>query len=193
MPIIRPLSKLKYKNFDTFLIDGTFKHHSEIHTCLENVNFELPKKGEIIHIITNKLFNPVNFIEKIIEIDGEILCGGFATYSINKKAVNRLIHHANAKKLHNINVIFSTMRDNRGENLESAYKILEQSKLFNIAYLYSHTKIIAVRTENNFYTAEMSSNMTENSKIEHITLFNNKHLFDFHNNWISKLTSKYKK
>jgi len=80
-----------------------------------------------------------------------------------------------------------TITNDRGENLENTYNTLENSRLFNIGYFYSHAKIMAFNTKKNNYAIEMSCNLAHNSRIENITIYNNKELCKFHINWIKNV------
>ena len=183
---------LKSENIDTFLIDGKFIQKQDVPKFYfqDKITFELPNKNETIHFVTSRAFNAIEIIDKILSKEN-IIKAGIAVYSIDKKATQKIINYAESGQIKDAVFLFSTIRNDRGENLETNYKILENSKNFKIGYYYSHSKVMTFETKNNYYTIEMSCNLAHNSRIENITFYNNIDLFDFHHTWINKMVLNY--
>lgn len=180
---------LKKENADKIIVSSNLIKDSDISDCFfsKKITFDLPKVGSSIHFVTNRAFNAIEVIEKICE--NEIIDEAYiAIYSINKKAVNKIIELEKAGRIKKINFLFSTIRNDRGENLENAYSKIKRYRKFNIAFYYTHAKVMAVKTKENYYTIEMSCNLAQNARIENMTFFNSEKLFEFHKSWIKKLT-----
>jgi len=183
---------LKNENKDKFLINNVFveKNHVPDFYFSDNMDFDLPAKNRSIHLVTNRSFNAIEIIEKIVKKE-EIIKSAIAVYSINKRATEKIISLAKEGKIKEAIFLFSTIRNDRGENLEACYKKLEDSKLFKIGYYYTHAKIMAIETHQNNYVIEMSCNLANNARIENITIFNDKDLFEFHSMCITNLVKLY--
>ena len=180
-------SKLKAENAEVILIDNRITTKADGQKCYfsDMINFDLPKENEAIHYVTNRAFNAVEIIEKICK--SEIIeNGAIAVYSISEKAVKKIIELNKSKRLNNLSFLFSTIRNANGAK-EKQYNIIEQSGKFKIGYFYSHAKIMALQTRGGNYVVEMSCNLAHNSKVEHITIFNDKKLLDFHCNTINNI------
>lgn len=51
----------------------------------------------------------------------------------------------------------------------------------------NHTKILLIRTDNNYFCIEGSGNLSINARIEQYSFSNNKQIYDFHYNWIKQI------
>ena len=180
---------LKKDNIDNFIIDGHLltKPEAANYVFSDQVDFELPKTGGCLHYITNRAFNAIEIIEKVAQ--GEVIeemC--VAVYSINEKAGSKIMALHRAGRIKKASFIFSTIRrGGKGNSLESTYKTLQNYGAFNICYLYSHAKVVTIKTKSSDYTLEMSCNLAHNSRIENIVIFNSAQLLDFHSSWIKSL------
>lgn len=56
----------------------------------------------------------------------------------------------------------------------------------------NHSKIILIRTQDDFYVLETSSNLNENPKIEQYSFANDKELYDFYYDFFNRLEDKMK-
>jgi hypothetical protein len=187
-------TNLSSDNKDTFLIDGKFVQKQDVPKFYydANINFALPKKNECLHYVTNRAFNAIEIIEKIVE-SGHVIDFAIAIYSIDKKATRKFIDMTQRGDIARDGYfLFSTIRNDRGENLQGNYNQLEQTGLYKIGYYYSHAKVMCLMTAQDFFTVEMSCNLAHNSRCENMTFYNNSELFEFHKNWISKLVDNYK-
>lgn len=92
-------------------------------------------------------------------------------------------------KLDKVNfVIGSIMRENKEKyDYYARFKDGCEQNGWNYAVVNNHSKIILMRTEENYYVLETSSNLNENPKIEQFTFENDKQLYDFYYNLLIAL------
>lgn len=169
------ISDKLYKSFQ----ENISKVISKIEEC------GIPKKGQQLRLITTKSFNSVAFIELIAinEIINELL---LVIFSINISAAKRIIELKNRGRIKEIKIIVSSIR-NAGHKLKSkAVKLLLESGL-RIVFVNSHAKIMAIRTNQNYYVIEGSGNMSFNGRIEQYIIDNDKALYFFTKNWMKEI------
>ena len=145
----------------------------------------LPKKSEHIRIVTKKAINTFDFIQAICskEIIIELT---IAVYRVGKKVVNTLNElHKNG----DIKKITILLNDGFPKFIPETWNLLKsiESDNFVLKLENNHTKILLMRTKDNYYCVEGSGNMSINARIEQYCFDNNKKIYDFHYNWITKI------
>ena len=147
----------------------------------------LPKKNELLRLVTQQNFNAFALFLFILQKE-DIEEVYMTTYSIDKNTVVGI-----EKVLENNPGIELTLLI---ASLIKHDKPLLREKMMALAYkhqgchfieAYNHTKIIAVKTKDNYYVIEGSGNLSANARIESYLFDNNKDSFFFHKKWIDEI------
>lgn len=146
----------------------------------------VPGPNEQFRIVTQKAINSFDFILAILHEEKiEELIVAF--YRIGKKVIQEL---KDLQEKGNIKHIHFLVNDAIPKLTPDAYNLLKslETEKFIVRLENNHTKIILIKTnKDNFYVIEGSGNLSINARIEQYCFDNNKELFDFHKNWITKL------
>ena len=192
--------KIKYKNKSGLSekqikdSNSNFKSGSIELTTSEILKFKLDKLSELtsipfpgqqFRIVTQKAVNSFDFILAILateEIEELII----AFYRIGKKVIQELKEFQKTEK---IKSLYFLLNDGAPKLIPDAYNLLVQysNENWKVKIENNHTKIICIRTAQNFYVIEGSGNLSINARIEQYVFDNNEDLFNFHKNWITKL------
>ena len=145
----------------------------------------IPTPGQQFRIVTQKAVNSFDFILAILateEIEELII----AFYRIGKKVIQELKEFQKTEK---IKSLYFLLNDGAPKLIPDAYNLLVQysNENWKVKIENNHTKIICIRTAQNFYVIEGSGNLSINARIEQYVFDNNEDLFNFHKNWITKL------
>lgn len=158
---------------------------------LENLIENPPKTNECFKLLSvGGGFSSIALINYIAEKE-KILDLHVSTFRIGKKQFETLLklHHNN--KLLNANFITSSMQQRSdskakydGTNREYDYFAFIKSECvknnWKIKVFDNHSKLILMRTPENYYVIETSSNMNENPKMEQFNWENEKQLYDWY-------------
>lgn len=150
-----------------------------------------PKTGEQYRIITEKQFNAYALILHLLE--SEIIEELYlAIYRINEPTVDSIINFIECGKIKNATFIISSFFNQTKKPEQWAIKLrsyCEKNKKCKHIYTHNHSKILAIKTNSdNYYIFEGSGNMSDNARIEQYIYENNKLIFDFHKEWMNKIT-----
>lgn len=145
----------------------------------------IPLPDQQFRIVTQKAVNSFDFILAILaneNIEEMII----AFYRIGKKVIQEM---KTLQKTGKIKSIYFLLNDGAPKLIPDAYNLLVQysNKNWTVKVENNHTKIICIRTKQNYYVIEGSGNLSINARIEQYVFDNNKKLFNFHKNWITKL------
>lgn len=112
-----------------------------------------------------------------------------STLRVGEKQFRILQRLHNQEKLGKVNfVIGSIMRENKNKyDYYTMFKNGCEHSNWNYAVVNNHSKLILMRTEENYYVLETSSNLNENPKIEQFTFENDKDLYYFYYNLLTEL------
>lgn len=146
---------------------------------------KIPEKNESVHIVTKNAINSFDFIVAISRKE-HISEMYLAVYRIGKKVINILNDLINNNKIDNVTVLIN---DGFPKLQREAYMLMKsyERSNFKIKLENNHTKIIAIKTENNCYTIEGSGNLSINARIEQYVFCNDEKLYTFHKNWIEEI------
>jgi len=147
----------------------------------------LPKKGELIRIVTQQNFNAFALFLFIFQKEPveEIL---MTTYSIDKQTINGIGEILkNNSNLKLTLLIASLIKHDKPLLREKMKTFAYKYKNCRFIEAYNHTKIIAIKTKDNYYVIEGSGNLSANARIESYLFDNNKESFDFHKSWIEDI------
>lgn len=150
----------------------------------------LPKKGELLRLVTQKSFNAFAlflFIKEREEVEEVFL----TTYSIDKHTISGIEEIVkNNPNMKITLLIASLIKHDRPELRGKMKELAINNENVRFVEAYNHTKIIAVKTKDNYYAIEGSGNLSDNARIESYLFDNNKESFDFHKNWINDIINK---
>lgn len=150
----------------------------------------LPKPGELLRLVTQQNFNAFALFLFIIKKEDptEIY---LTTYSVDKQTIKGIgiILEKNPDLKITI-VIASLLKHDKPELRNILISYAYKYKYCQFVEAYNHTKIIAVKTTNNFYVIEGSGNLSANARIESYLFDNLEDSFNFHKHWITDIIYK---
>jgi len=152
---------------------------------------KLPEPGEQFRIRVQQSMNLIVLLLCILKKNKTIDELSVVTYSLNKKAFNIMIDLATSGRIKKINILLSSSNRFRSakhlEYLINGAKILFENN-FPIAFVlaWTHSKITLARCGSDYYQFEGSMNYSMNNMAEQLILENNKELYDFDYEFISK-------
>jgi hypothetical protein len=172
-------------NFRNGSISMSIENQFEISLNKLNELTFLPIPNQQIRIVTRKAINSFDFILSIlhkVKIEKLII----AFYRIGKKVINEL-HEL--QKQDKIGKIVFLINDSFPKLVPDAWNLLKsfESSVWIVKVENNHTKIILIKTDENYYVIEGSGNLSVNARIEQYLFENNKKSFLFHQNWIEKI------
>lgn len=146
---------------------------------------KIPNKNEHIRIVTKKAINTFDFIQAILANEN-IKELTIAVYRIGKKIVAQLYDLHKSGKIKKITILIN---DGFPKLVPDCWNLIKskESDKWIIKLENNHTKILLIDTIKNKYIVEGSGNMSINARIEQYCFDNNKHIYDFHYNWIDKI------
>jgi hypothetical protein len=173
------------KHGKSFVLPLSVKNLNEI------LNGELPTSEESYRLISlSGGLASITFIKYIAE-KSKIEELTASTLRIGEKQFNYLLQMRNTNMLGKASFFVSTMqrdldKQNANKNSRKKYnyykRYKEQCKKngWNNYVLNNHAKIILMKTKNDYFVLETSSNLNENPKIEQYCLSNDKSIYDFY-------------
>lgn len=162
------------------------KSVKQLDSLIEN----LPNQNEVFKFISvSGGFSSISFIKYISEFESihELYA---TTLRVGKKEVET-IENLNIEKC--FFIVCTIMQESTGKVLEyfNLFKDKCLKNKWKFAVINNHSKIILIKTENNFYVLETSSNLNENPKIEQFSFENSKELFEWYRELITGIIDKY--
>lgn len=167
--------------------------NEEIHTARFNQLKQLcvtPQKNEQWRIITEKQFNAYALIKLMIEEQKTIDELYLAIYRINEPTVNSIIEMIDSGKIKKATFIISNFFNQTKKPEKWARKLREycdNSEQCNHVYVHNHSKVVCVKSNDNYFVFEGSGNMSDNARIEQYVYENNEQMYNFHKNWMDEL------
>jgi len=150
-----------------------------------------PKKNEQYRIITEKQFNAYALILHLLE--SEIIEEMYlAIYRVNEPTVESIIDFIETGKIKQATFIISNFFNQTKKPEVWAIKLKEYCdtrKNVNHIYIHNHSKVLAIKTKNDYFVFEGSENMSDNARIEQYIYENNEQVYNFHKDWMTKLIS----
>ncbi|MCQ2137878.1 MAG: hypothetical protein MJY60_04150 [Bacteroidales bacterium] len=144
----------------------------------------LPAKGEQLRMVTKRAFNSIALIDFILSKE-KIVETYICCYSIDYASGCLLDELARGGRLGKMTFLISNLM-----NQACKQKMMVVKEKFcnnpnvRLVFAGSHAKLMAIRTEGNFYIVETSANFANNSRIEQYLLENSEQMFQFHKGWI---------
>ena len=190
----------KKKSKSNFITPGTIKPDSKFkHTAIKmsiddiimgayntvNLICKIPNKSEQIRIVTRKMMNSFDFILAILHKEMiENLYMAF--FMLGKKVSIELNELQNEGKIGNIIFLINDGIPKLKPEIYRSIKRHESNK-WRIKLGHTHTKIILMQTDNNYYIVEGSGNLSVNAYIEQYVFDNNEMIYNFHKSWIENI------
>ena len=178
-----------FKENDSFFKTGTIEMTGQklFQIKLDKLNeiAKLPGPNEQLRIVTQKAINSFDFILAVLaNEDIEELIVAF--YHIGKKVIQEL-HDIQATG--KIKTCFFLINDAVPKLTPDAYNLIKslESENWNVVLENNHTKIILIKTAQNYYVIEGSGNLSINARIEQYVFDNYQKLFEFHKKWITEI------
>jgi len=142
----------------------------------------VPKPNEEKRIITLKDITTFSFILAISKTE-TIKELTLTTYSIGKKNISLI---KELMGLHDFKDVTVLINSNIKRFNADTWRNLELLNA-NVKLIDNHSKILLIKTENNYYCIEGSGNLNHNARIEQYVFANSKQIYDFHYNWIKEI------
>jgi hypothetical protein len=181
----RKIKKILLKNDEKIYLTFLEKQYIRVNNIKELVS--LPKKNEQIKIVTQQSFNAFAILLYIMEFEriNELY---LTTYSFDKNTVKGIIEIADNLKIKKITFLLASLiKHDKPELLNQLIDLAKRNENFTLIEAYNHTKIIAAKTDKNYYVVEGSGNLSNNARIEQYNFDNCKKSFDFHKKWINEV------
>lgn len=147
----------------------------------------LPKEKEQIRVVTFKSFNAAVFLKHIFDREEveELL---LVVYSINHEAakmINDMVNKQNIKT----KILMSNLRNKAHRKKEQLTRdMFVENPNIDLYFASAHSKIMGLKTKKgNYYILEGSGNLSFNSRVEQYVIDNDKELFNFTKDWMSKI------
>lgn len=170
----------------------TFMERQYVRISVLEDLIHLPKKNELIRLVTQQNFNAFALFLFILQKETPIEVY-LTTYSIDKqtiKGIGEILK--NNKNLKLTILIASLVKHDKPKLRQNLIEYAKKYKNCHFVEAYNHTKIIAVKTIDNYYVIEGSGNLSANARIESYLFDNNKKSFFFHKQWIDDIMYKIK-
>lgn len=155
----------------------------------------LPNKNEIYKMISTGGFSTLGIINYIASKE-RIERLYVSTFRIGQKHFNRLIELHKQNKLEKCYFITSSTQkriDQTAKYKDREYNyfeyMIEKAKQFEweIKIYDNHSKLVLIKTLQNYYVIETSSNLNECPKMEHFSWENDKKLYLWYESWFEEL------
>lgn len=175
----------KTTNFKTGSIELTTDEILFQKLTIMNTVCSIPKTNTQSRIVTQKQINSFDFILAVLAKENAVELI-LAFYRIGKKTIQELYELQLQNKIGKIHFL---VNDAIPKLTPDAYNLLKsfENENWTIKLENNHTKIILIKTEQNFYCIEGSGNLSINARIEQYIFDNNQTIFEFHKEWILKL------
>jgi hypothetical protein len=148
-----------------------------------------PLKNEQYRIITEKQFNAYALILYVLE--SELIEEMYlAIYRINEPTVESIIDFIEGGKIKKAVFIISNFFNQTKKPEKWAARLMVFCKTkenCKFVYIHNHSKVLALKTKNDYFVFEGSGNMSDNARIEQYLFENNKETFEFHKEWMLNL------
>ena len=143
---------------------------------------KLPKYNEVFKLMSVRGgFSSLSLIMRVAEVE-QITAMYCSTFRIGKKHFDRLKELHENNRLGNCYFLTSKTQENTDKITGYDYfdYIQKNLRAWKIKAINNHSKVILMKTKNNFYVVETSSNLNENPQIEQFSFENDEELFNWH-------------
>lgn len=169
-----------------------FKLWKSIKTLERLLNFTLPTKDECIKLISyDGGFSSISFIAYVAERE-RISKLTASTLRVGEKQFRALNELRASGKLDDASFYIGSIMKEDAKLIDDYDYFTHFEKAcadngWKMNVINNHSKLILMRTQNNWYVLETSSNLNENPKIEQYSLENDETLYKFYDEFFSQL------
>lgn len=154
----------------------------------ESVLTRLPQNGEIMHIVSNGSFDYFAFVPIAIDLlGGKVESLWASTWTMNGTNVNELLELIDASKISECAMFTGLYFKHRESSVYAKLTEGLQARGQRIKSSKNHTKVTLIRQSNNYICMQSSANFTANPRMEQTVIFNDKHVYDFHKQWMDEI------
>lgn len=149
---------------------------------LQTLMPRLPKQNEAYKLMSIKGgFSSLGIILRVAKEEA-IAEMYVSTFRIGKRHFDKLRELYENGRLGSVYFLTSKTQENTDKATGYDYfdYIKNHKKQWSIKAINNHSKVILMKTRNNFYVVETSSNLNENPQIEQFSFENDKELFEWH-------------
>lgn len=151
---------------------------------------ELPKKDECFKFLSVQGgFSSIAFIKLVSDIE-KIEDLFVSSLVVGKKHIIELDKMYKNNKLNNCNFVVGTIfkqSNSKDYGYFDIFKKICNKNNWNYKQVNNHSKIILMKTKDNYYVLETSSNLNENPKIEQFSFENSKELYSFYKKFFDEV------
>lgn len=156
---------------------------------------DLPKRGEVVHLLTAKRFALFNVIEAVLHFrsPATIRYLAICTLGFSTANVEALAAMLDNNQVEQLDFVFSVFfKSLEKANCERLTVELGRRKARIIALL-QHAKILVIEIDGQSYVVESSANLRSCASLEQLAIFNDEALANWHKAWIDGLFREQKK
>ncbi|MEG2270590.1 MAG: hypothetical protein RSC27_04645 [Bacilli bacterium] len=160
------------------------------------MNNKLPTEKEVYKFISvSGGFSSVSFIKYVADHENinELTA---STLRVGDKQFDYLKKIKKIGKLNNARFFIGSVMKCDAKSREGKYGCFNdfnnycKENNWKTVYINNHSKILLMKTDDNFYVLETSSNLNENPKIEQYSFENSKALYDFYYDFFTLLEKR---
>ena len=147
---------------------------------IENLSEDLvrlPEPGEIKFLQTIKAFNAFTFVELISRLSfiQELTA---STYSISMKVIDALQEMKRNGRIDKINLMISDSMMKRNPKVSDSINAWATvDPMVSVVYSWNHSKVVAIKTETDYFCIEGSGNWGENACYEQYVVVNDESVY----------------
>jgi hypothetical protein len=179
------IEESKDNSFKHIIKENCKKHYQQAKYYNNKLNNELPKKDELIYIITQAKFNQFAFTLAVLEKE-EIEKLYISSYNV-KIDLLKALEFLLKDRIKYCKLIITWSIKARSPEVYNYITKLKKLKNFDVVYCDNHSKISCIKTKNNYYIVSGSGNFTAtNTKMENYTITNDRELYKFYTDWFEE-------
>jgi len=164
----------------------TKSQYKIVATMVEDL--DLPKKGEVIRMRTQRQLNLFCIVAKILYIHGKIDMLYISTYTLNNDIFDNLVNLVNGGKIGKLKLLVASSYSFRNEKMYNKFKtVCFATENINLVFANSHMKISIATTCGQSYHWEGSMNYSINNLAENLIMSNDADLCKKDMDFIDKI------
>jgi len=146
----------------------------------------IPKKGEVVEIITNKHLNAFVMLEMLAQKN---TCEELylSMYCISKYTTLKIVEMIKSGLIKKAYFVISNLMKTNKQTKEFAnilYNLSLNNSSVDFKAVCTHTKIALMKFGEDYFVFTGSGNVSNNARYEQYTLQNNNDLYNFYKNWM---------
>ena len=167
------------ENTSTALIEKYEGMHFRKIEGIRDLMGDYPAAGDIYFLWTQNQFNAVTFILYIIRNFSVIDELTFSSYAINERIVNSLAKWYDSGAIRRITIFISDTVKVRNAKTHDLLVMQAERRGWQIIYAWNHSKIMLMKSGENYFCIEGSGNLSDNSRFENYIFTNNRRVYEF--------------